>query len=153
MEHETDRPGKSLFLRELIGDMPLKVRLAESKSLDDAVQMAVKYEPTVKDVQQTTSSTQRINRSGQSPSDETIATAQSHSEQESLRELKNLLERNTQVMSDMVSLMREMNVNHSKPSRGCGGGRWNRNTCWECRKIGNLCGSCLNLKKNNEPEN
>lgn len=46
-----DRIAKTQFLRALSGEMQLKLRLAEPKTLDDAIKMAIKYEAMVQEVQ------------------------------------------------------------------------------------------------------
>ena len=113
-----DRIAKTQFLRALDGDMQLKVRLAEPKTLEDAVKMAVKYEATVKDVEQ--NQVERVKAtfharqtSSDGPKTEgMIAAAQGQPKNEEVAGLTELLKRNTEVMGRMVDLLHDMKVNH-----------------------------------------
>lgn len=141
-----DRIAKTQFLRALDGDMQLKVRLAEPKTLDDAVKMAVKYEATVKDVEQNqvekVKATFCAGQTNQPTSEGMIATAQSPQKNEEIAALTELLRRNTEVMGQMVGLLNDMKVNHGESSQQQNRSRGNRITCWNCGKVGHVKANC-----------
>ena len=143
-----DRIAKTKFLRALDGDMQLKVRLAEPKTLEDAVKMAVKYEATVKDVEQ--NQVERVKAtfharqtSSDGPKTEgMIAAAQGQPKNEEVAGLTELLKRNTEVMGRMVDLLHDVNVNHGESSQQQNRNRGSRMTCWNCGKVGYIRVNC-----------